>query len=95
MSNQSIESFFAQVNGTLNAIVLACTALTATHPEKEKVLALLRALAGNAAESPDDNETAKRYEQGIREAVATIETGVETARLADDVRSIKSESGVN
>jgi hypothetical protein len=95
VAHQSIESFFAQVNGTLEAIVLACTALTATHPEKEKILALLASLSQSATASDADNEDTKSFKLGIRTAVATISKGVENARLAEQVSALKHETGTH
>src|SRR5205085_613724 len=93
VSSQTVDSFFVQVSGTLDAIVLACTALTATHPEKEKVLALLAGMAQSAAAADSDDENAKHYKLGMRTAVANIAKGVEAARLAEEIRDLKSETG--
>lgn len=93
MPGQSIENFFAQVNGTLEAVVLTCSSLVATHPNKEQVLALLNTLLGNAADADGDSDAVKHYKLGIRNAVASVAKGVETARLAEQVRDLKSESG--
>ena len=93
MATDSVEGFFAQVNGTLEAVVLACSMLVATHPHRNQVLGLLNALTGNAADEDSDTEAAKRYKLGIRTAVASITKGVETARLAEEIRALKSEPG--
>ena len=95
MPSTSVANFYAQVDGTLEAVVLACTSMIATHPEKGKVLALLAALSGHATESESDNEQTKHYKLGIRTAVATIAKGVQTAQLADHIRDLKRESGTH
>ena len=87
------DEWFAQVSGTMDAVVLACTAMIATHPEKEKVLALLQALAAQANDAPNDSPGTKSHKLGIRTAVSTIAKGVETARLATEIRDLKSLSG--
>ncbi len=91
----SLEEWLAQTNGTLQAIVLACTALIATHPEKEKVLALLQALTEQAADVPQDTPERQHYKLGIREAVSQMAKGVETAQLATEIRDLKSSSGTH
>jgi hypothetical protein len=75
--------------------VLACTSMIATHPEKQKVLALLTALTGHAAEETSDDAEARSYKGGIRSAVSTISKGVQNAELAEQVRSLKKESGTH
>ena len=87
------QEWFAQTTGTVEAIVLACTSMIATHPEKEKVLALLQALSADAAASPEDTLERQRYKLGIREAVSRIAKGVEIAQLATEVRDLKTSSG--
>jgi len=77
MSDISIEDWKAQIDGTLTAIVLACTSMIASHPEKKKLLALLENLASkHSAEDASDDSQTKHYKLGIREAVATVAFGV-------------------
>lgn len=95
MAQTVVENWSAQIQGTMDAVVLACTSMIATHPEKEKVLALLAALASRSTELPTDNDQTKCYKLGIRTAVSTIREGVETAQLATQVRDIKRESGTH
>jgi hypothetical protein len=87
------QEWHAHVNGTLEAIVLACTSMIATHPEKQKVLALLVALSGHAAEETTDSPEIRSYKTGIRSAVSTMAKGVQNAELAEQVRTLKQESG--
>jgi hypothetical protein len=95
MSNQSVEGFIAEVNGTLEAIVLTCTALVATHPMKDQLLLLLNNLNENAKDVDNLSEVKKRYNQGIRNAVARIAQGVTTAKQAEQVRDLKADSGMH
>lgn len=92
---QTVQEWLAQVNGTLEAVVLACTSMIATHPEKEKVLALLQSLASAASDAPGDSPETRSHKLGMRTAVAQIAKGVETARLADEIRGLKNESGTH
>ncbi len=82
-----------EVNGTLHAIVLACTAMIATHPEKEKVLALLQALSAQVAGIQQGSSETLHYTRGIQSAVSEIQKGVETARLAEEVLAVKRQTG--
>ena len=82
-----------EVNGTLSAIVPACTSMIATHPEKEKVLALLQGLTGPATDAPEDTPERRSHKLGMRTAIATLGQGVATAQLAEEVRSLKKGSG--
>jgi len=77
MSDITLEDWKAQIDGTLTAIVLACTATIASHPEKKKILALLEnlALMHSLEDASDDSQT-NHYKLGIREAVATVAFGV-------------------
>ena len=89
----SVQDWLAQFEGTLQGVVLACTSMIATHPEKEKILSLLNALIQQSAPSPDDNSQIQNYKLGIRKVVEQISKGVETALLADQIRELKNESG--
>jgi len=93
MAEQTVENFFAQVSGTLEAVVLTCSMLVATHPLRDQLLGLLNTLTSNASDAEGDSEAVKHYKLGIRNAVANIGKGVETSRLADEIRSLKKESG--
>ena len=95
MSNQSVEGFIAQVNGTLEAIVLTCSALVATHPMKDQLLVLLNNLSENAKDVEGVNEVERCYKQGIRNAVSKIAKGVETAHQAEHVRDLNADSGMH
>lgn len=95
MSSTPVEKFFAQVQGTMDAVVHTCVALVSTHPEKEKVLALLAGLSTSASPSETDNEQIKSYKLGIQKVVESLAKGVETAQLAKQVRDIKKESGTH
>lgn len=88
----TIEEWIHQVDGTIQAVLLACTSMIATHPEKEKVLALLQALSARANDEPEDTLEIRSRKGGIRTAVATIAKGVETVRLATEIRDLKSSS---
>lgn len=80
----TIEDWKAQVDGTLSAIVLACTSMLAIHPEKEKILALLNVLASkHSVEKEGDNSQTKHYRLGIRQAVSTVAEGVNTVQHAE------------
>ena len=87
------QEWLAQVNGTMEVILLACTSMIATHPEKEKVLALLQGLTGPATDAPEDTPEKRSHKLGMRTAIATLGQGVATAQLAEEVRSLKKESG--
>lgn len=83
MSEITVEDWKAQMDGTLSAILLACTAMIAGHPEKEKILALLNNLAlKHAAEEASDNSQTKHYKLGIRQGVATVAEGVSSVQFA-------------
>lgn len=83
MPEITIEDWKAQIDGTLTAIVLACTAMIASHPEKRKILVLLEKLASeHSADAPIDNSQTKHYKLGIREAVSTVAFGVNAAQVA-------------
>lgn len=73
------------VEGNLAAVLLACTSMIVTHPEKEKIISSLIALSKDHAqpEEGDSSET-KHYKDGIRGAVAMIQDGISVARLADE-----------
>jgi len=82
------------VDGNLHAVVLACMSMIATHPEKEKVMALLHSLSSTHAQpEPDDNSETKHYKDGIRGAVSMIQNGVDTALLAQQSKHAKQETG--
>ena len=84
----------AHMDGNIQAIILACTSMIATHPEKEKVMALLNALSTSHAQpEQDDNSEMKHYKDGIRGAVATIQNGADTALFAEQTRDLKNQSG--
>ena len=82
-----------EVNGTLTAIVHACTSMIATHPEKQKVLELLQALSAQAIGAPEDTPETQHYKRGMQSAVSLIHKGVETARLAEEVLALKHQTG--
>jgi|WetSurMetagenome_2_1015567.scaffolds.fasta_scaffold239318_2 hypothetical protein len=83
MPEITIEDWKAQIDGTLTAIVLACTSMIASHPEKTKILALLENLASkHSAEDSSDNSQTKHYKLGIREAVSTVAYGVSSVQFA-------------
>jgi len=84
----------AFVDGNLQAIILACTSMIATHPEKEKVMALLSALSKvHAQPEQGDNSETKHYKDGIRGAVSTIQGGVDQAQLAEQINDLKNQTG--
>jgi hypothetical protein len=87
------QEWHAQFNGTLEALVLACASMIATHPEKQKVLALLTTLSGRAEGEPTDSPEDRNFKIGIQNAVATIASSVRNAELADEVFSLKKQSG--
>ena len=77
------ENWKAQIDGTLFAIVLACTSMIAGHPEREKILASLEKLAStHSKEEEGDNSQTKHYKIGIREVVSTIAGGVAAVQFA-------------
>jgi len=87
------DEWFQQTSGTLHAVVLACSSMIATHPEKEKVLALLQALSKQTTDAIASNPEKPHYMLGIQSAVSEIQKGVETARLAEEVLSVKRQTG--
>ena len=87
------DEWHQEVNGTLHAVVLACSSMIATHPEKEKVLALLQALSKQATDELVGNPEKPHYMLGIQSAVSEIQKSVETARLAEEVLSVKRQTG--
>lgn len=78
----TIEEWAHQIDGTIQAVLLACTSMIATHPEKEKVLALLQSLAAQAADVPQDSPEIRARKAGMRSAIGVIATGVSTAQVA-------------
>ena len=79
------EEFLAQVNGTVEALVLGFGILAATHPEKEKVLDLIdRLIAQHVAESDADTESDKALKAGMRRAAQTLRNSIVVAHLANE-----------
>ena len=94
MSEQTAEELYAQLNGTVEALVLAFGALVATHSEKEKAMAVITALGNkHAADSVGDSTEIRSYKLGIRKAIATLVKSVETAQLAAGILDIKNQTG--
>jgi hypothetical protein len=90
-----IEDGLAQFQGQMDAVVLACSTMVATHPEHGKILAALSALAEKAQVSAEENSQAQHYKMGVLGAVKVIAQGAETARLAEDFRDINKDSGAH
>lgn len=84
-----------EVNGTLHAVVLVCSTMIATHPERVKVLALLQELAKQATDALASNPEKPHYMLGIQRAVSTIQQSVDTALLAEEVRAVKQQTGAH
>lgn len=94
MSGQSVEEFYEQVRGSVEAVVLAFGALAATHPEKETVMAVVNTLGKKlAADTPSDTVNLRSYKLGIRTAVAQLVKSVETAQLAAEILAVKRQTG--
>lgn len=93
MTEQTAAEFYAQVNGTVEALVLAFGALAATHPQKEKVMELVTKLSSHASENPADSAEIRSYKLGIRKAVATLAESVKTAQLAAEIHDLKLQTG--
>lgn len=89
------EEWTAQVDGTIHALVLACSSIIATHPEREKITTMLHSLLGHAAEATDDTATKKHFKLGIRTTTATLLEGVNTAKQAEIIRSLGDKPGGN
>ena len=84
-----IETFLAQINGTVEALVLAFGGLIATHPNPEKPMALLQSMLDATATAQGDqkpNAAAAAYIAGTRAAVTRL---AEAAKLARDVQAMK------
>ena len=84
-----IEAFLAQMNGTIEALVLAFGGLIATHPDPDKPMALLQSMLDAAAtgqQNGEQNAAAAAYAAGTRAAVTKL---VAAAKLARDVQAMK------
>jgi hypothetical protein len=83
ISTQSTEDFLAQVNGTIEALVLGFGILAATHPEKEKVTALIKTMIDQyAPESDADTPNVKALKAGMKKAAETLLGSIAVANLA-------------
>src|SRR3990172_1903912 len=88
--SQPIEEWLSEFQGVLDAVLLVCTSMIATHPEKEKVLALLAPLIKESAETPQDNQQTRRYKLGMRQVVSSVEQGVKMSQLGAERRDLGS-----
>lgn len=79
---QSVGEWTAEVDGMVHALILVCTSMIAVHPEREKVLGVLKNLiTDKAIEQPGDNAETKSYKRGIHKVAATLQQAVKTAQL--------------
>ena len=79
----SVEDFLAQMNGTVEALVLAFGALVALHPEGGKVMELLESIRQKATTQAGDAEHSPQqaaYLAGTTAAVAQLAHAVALAR---------------
>ena len=90
-----MQNWVAQMNGVIDGVVLACTAMLATHPEREKVLETLQGLVKSVADAPQDTPETQSYKRGIRAVVERFAHGADTAQSAEQVRSQKKKGGLH
>ena len=88
--SQPIEEWLSEFQGVVDAVLLVCTSMIATHPEKEKVLALLASLTKEATETPQDNQQTRRYKLGMRQVVSAIEQGVKMSQFGVERQKLGS-----
>jgi hypothetical protein len=84
-----IEAFLAQMNGTIEALVLAFGGLIATHPNPERPMALLQSMLDAASAGQDGKEpnaAAAAYAAGTRAAVTKLAAA---AKLAREVQAME------
>ena len=94
MIPKKVEDWTAQVNGSLDGVILACTSMLAKHPEKDEVFSLLNGfLKSHAQDEEGDNPQTQHYKLGIREAISKIASCTEAARISEDINSLKGQSG--
>lgn len=93
--DEGIAQWIAWANGGLDAITHACTTMLATHPEREKVLALLSEQIKMASDEPQDSHEIRNYKRGMREALQKFQHGAEVALTAEAVRALKAKDGLN
>ncbi|WP_156087836.1 hypothetical protein [Lysobacter sp. Root667] len=91
---QSVDEFFAQVNGTQTALVQICTLLLATSPHRVQLLELLKARLGELISDAGDTAPEAAYKQGVRDVMEYFAKGVEVASLAQEVSNAKATGGV-
>ncbi|UOF13251.1 hypothetical protein IEQ11_16025 [Lysobacter capsici] len=92
---QTADEFFAQVNGTLETITLACGMLFAAHPHREKLLSVLNTLGTvHAAAAENDTPQEAAYKTGIRKTVDTLQKSIDTGNQAAELSAAKSTGQV-
>lgn len=81
------EEFLARVNGTVNTLALACTAMIATHPHREQIGRLLQGLVEKTLQDGAD----KDFALGTRETVEMILKGIASAESRESMRKQQVE----
>jgi hypothetical protein len=90
MTIEELESRCAQLSGKLEVCVKLTTLLLMIHPMREKLVPTMMTMREKAQESIAKH-TADRahFSRGIVEAVNDFEKALNTAHLAEEVRSLK------
>lgn len=91
--SETAAMFYAQLNGTVEALALIVGALAATHPEREMVVAAIKNLKSHASAEPSDNDQTQRYKTGIIKATEAVENSLSTAQDAAEIKNLKKQSG--
>lgn len=90
--SQSVEDWLTQMNGTVEALVLAFGAVVATHQSPEKVMMALEGIIKATEQVPQgqaDTPAARAYKAGTVAAVSRLSA---SANLAMQVKAM-NESG--
>ncbi|MFA6051539.1 MAG: hypothetical protein WC762_03010 [Methylobacter sp.] len=84
-----IEEWLAQINGQVDALVMAVATLTVTHQDPDKVLTLLCSILKKATKEEADLPTQKAYKIGTAKAVQQLFAAVELAKKTQRLESEK------
>lgn len=86
MQQSEIQQFLAEMNGTIEALVLSYGALLASHQDPSKPAALLGTLAKSTIVEESDSPAQKAYKTGMSKAVSKL---AQAAKLAEQVRQMQ------
>lgn len=76
----TVEEWLTQMNGTIETLVQLYAAMVVTHPDPDKAIRLLEAMAKEAAKQTGDSPTQIAYKNGSAMTVAKIVDALEFAR---------------